>query len=125
MALALPRRTPAATVAVMLAGVLVAWLISIREMSGMDAGPGTDLGTLGWYVGVWVTMMAAMMLPSVLPMVLLYDRMARERGGRLPAPSTIVFTAAYLAVWTVYGLGAWSIYRLVADRHIGVREWSR
>src|SRR5438874_255645 len=37
-------------------------------MAGMDAGPGTDLGTLGFYTGVWVVMMAAMMFPSVWPM---------------------------------------------------------
>jgi predicted metal-binding membrane protein len=31
----------------------------------MDAGPGTDLGgLLGWYLGIWVTMTAAMMLLS-------------------------------------------------------------
>jgi hypothetical protein len=25
-------------------------------MAGMDSGPGADLGTLGWFVGVWVVM---------------------------------------------------------------------
>ena len=49
----------------------------------MDAGPGTDLGALGWFVGVWVVMMAAMMFPSVAPMVAIYARMARRRGGRI------------------------------------------
>src|SRR5436309_1976214 len=41
-------------------------------MRGMDMGPGTDLGGLGWFLGIWVTMMAAMMLPSALPVVLLF-----------------------------------------------------
>ena len=31
------------------------------------AGPGTDLGGLGWFAIVWVTMMAAMRLPSLSP----------------------------------------------------------
>ena len=51
-------------------------------MRGMDAGPGTDLGALGWYVGIWVTMMAAMMLPSVAPMVLIFARVSGERAKR-------------------------------------------
>ena len=52
------------------------------RMAGMDAGPGTDLGGLGWFVGVWVTMMAAMMLPSLAPMVFGYARIEEGRRGR-------------------------------------------
>ena len=48
---------------------LVSWLITDRRMAGMDAGPGTDLGTLGFYITAWVVMMAAMMFPSIAPMV--------------------------------------------------------
>ena len=44
----------------------------------MDAGPGTDPGTLGFFIGVWVVMMAAMMFPSISPMVLMY--VAIQRG---------------------------------------------
>ena len=57
-------------------------------MGGMDDGPGTDLGALGWFLGVWVVMMAAMMFPSVAPTVALYARMARARGaaGRSCSP---------------------------------------
>ena len=53
------------------------------RMGGMDAGPGTDLGALGFCHGVWVVMMAAMMFPSIAPMVLMYARIQegkRERG---------------------------------------------
>ena len=55
---------------------LAAWLLVIVRMRGMDAGPGTDLGSAGWYLGIWVTMMAAMMLPSATPMVLLFSKVA-------------------------------------------------
>jgi hypothetical protein len=41
------------------------WWWTVDRMRGMDEGPGTDLGTLGWFLGVWIVMMAAMMLPSV------------------------------------------------------------
>ena len=58
----------------------------------MDDGPWTGLGTLGWFLGVWVVMMAAMMFPSVAPTVALYARMTRERSRLLPA----LFAAGYL-----------------------------
>src|SRR5439155_6180090 len=79
-ALRLPARLNLIVVAaVLLGGALVAWVVTVARMRGMDDGPGTDLGGLGWYVGIWVTMMAAMMLPSVAPMVLLFARVSRER----------------------------------------------
>lgn len=33
---------------------------TIDRMQGMDAGPWTGLGTLGWFIGIWIAMMAAM-----------------------------------------------------------------
>ena len=57
-------------------------------MSGMDAGPGTDPGTLGFFIGVWVVMMAAMMFPSIAPMVVMHVRIQegrRERGQAAPS----------------------------------------
>jgi predicted metal-binding membrane protein len=75
-------------VAVLVALGGVAWWSTADRMAGMDAGPGTDLGGLGWFLGVWVVMMAAMMFPSVSPTVALYARMAR----RQPRPAPFVFT---------------------------------
>jgi predicted metal-binding membrane protein len=92
----------------------------------MDAGPGTDLGGLGWYLGIWVTMMAAMMLPSVAPMVLLFHRVSIERAKRSePFVRTWVFALAYLGVWALYGLGAYALYRLVNHFDLGVLAWDR
>ena len=50
----------------------------------MDDGPGTALGTFGWFLGVWVVMMAAMMFPSVAPTIALYVRMTRRRSPLSP-----------------------------------------
>jgi predicted metal-binding membrane protein len=90
----------------------------------MDDGPGSDLGGLGWYLGVWVTMMAAMMLPSVAPMVLFFAHVSRERekrgSGHVP---TWKFVAGYFAVWTAYGLAAYAVYRLVAKVDSGFLAW--
>jgi len=85
-------------------------------MQGMDAGPGTDLGGLGWYLGIWVTMMAAMMLPSEAPAAVLVGRLTRG----LP---TLIFLAGYLAVWTAYGLAAYGLFRLVTSFDTGWLAW--
>ena len=71
-----------------------AWWLTTVRMAGMDAGPGTDLGALGWFLGVWVVMMAAMMFPSLAPTIALYARMTRLRGWIRP----LLFASGYLLV---------------------------
>src|SRR5436190_22267809 len=86
------RSTPGSRPTVLLvAGALAAWAVTVERMRGMDAGPGTDLGGLGWYLGIWVTMTAAMMLPTTMPAVRHVARVARHAR-------TLLFTAAYLGV---------------------------
>jgi predicted metal-binding membrane protein len=122
---ALTRPVPLA--ALLLAGALVAWIITVQRMLGMDAGPGTDLGGFGWYVGIWVTMMAAMMLPSAAPMVLLFARVSGERARRGQADfvPTWIFVAGYLAAWTVYGLLAYGVFRAVVSAGTDYLAWDR
>jgi predicted metal-binding membrane protein len=86
----------------------LAWWATANQMAGMDNGPGTDLGALGWFVGVWVVMMAAMMFPSVAPTVALYARMTRLRSPVRP----ILFTASYLLVWSAVGLLSYGLFEL-------------
>ena len=86
----------------------VAWWSTSDRMSGMDAGPGTALGALGWFLGVWVVMMAAMMFPSVAPTVALYAQMARRRWPLAP----LVFAAGYLVTWAAAGLAAYGVFEL-------------
>ena len=113
--------------ATLLAATLVAWIVTVERMLGMDAGPGTDLGGLGWFLGIWVTMMAAMMLPSVSPMVLLFARVSREqaRRGQAVLVPTWLFVAGYLAVWTVAGLAAYGIYRAFVSAGTDWLAWDR
>src|SRR5947199_9629508 len=106
------------TTIVLVAGAVAAWALTVDRMRGMDAGPGTDLGGLGWYLGVWVAMTAAMMLPSAAPAARHVARLA----CRVP---TRLFTAGYLAVWTGYGLLAYGIFRLVTSFDIGWLAWDR
>jgi predicted metal-binding membrane protein len=112
--------------ALLLGAALATWIVVVQRMRGMDAGPGTDLGGLGWYLGVWVTMMAAMMLPSVAPMVLLFDKVSGERARRnRPYVPTWIFTSTYFAVWTLYGLAAYAVYRGVRALDLEFLNWNR
>ncbi len=115
-------------VAGLLGLALVGWLITDRRMAGMDAGPGTDLGTLGFYTSAWVVMMAAMMFPSIAPMVLVYrliDRRRRELPHATIGGSTSMFVAGYLASWTVFGLLAYALFDGVRSLSIGALSWHR
>jgi predicted metal-binding membrane protein len=72
-------------------------------------GPGTDLGALGWFAGVWATMMAAMMLPSLTPLVA-RRRQPEPHGGRArQTVETLMFAAGYLLPWIAAGLGAYAL----------------
>ena len=118
----LPR--PVVVTGVLLGGALVAWIVTYQRMHGMDAGPGTELGGLAWFVGIWVTMMAAMMLPSVSPMVLVFARISRdrERRGHRFVP-TWVFVAGYLIAWAVFGLVVYGGYRVLRWAVGGSLAW--
>ena len=125
---ALPRRAGGRILAAaLLAATLAAWLVTVDRMDGMDAGPGTDLGQLGWFIGMWVTMMAAMMLPSAAPMVMFVERVSRGRDGgrRRGVERAVVFAAGYLAVWSAFGLVAYGSYRLLAGSDLSLLHWDR
>jgi predicted metal-binding membrane protein len=100
-ALWLPWRS--ALIAALFALAGVAWWATAVRMDGMDMGPGTDPGTLGFYLSTWVVMMAAMMFPSVGPMVTIYSRLG---GSRVP-----LLVGGYLAAWTAWGLLAYGALR--------------
>jgi predicted metal-binding membrane protein len=83
----------------------IGWVWTTHEMRGMDDGPWTALGSLAWFLGVWVVMMAAMMFPSVAPTVALYSRLMKERSPLSPW----LFVSGYLLTWAVAGLGAYMV----------------
>lgn len=92
-------------IALLVALAAAGWWLTVDEMHGMDGGPWTDLGTLAWFVGVWIVMMAAMMLPSVAPTVALYARMTRNRSPVAP----LLFTSGYLVAWASVGVLAFAV----------------
>lgn len=108
----------AGLVAILLVLAAASWILTSTQLSGMDMGRWTDPGPLGFFVATWVVMLAAMMFPSVAPMVVAYDRIQRHRratGRYAPAGVTAVFVAGYLLAWTAFGLVAYSLYMSVAS----------
>ena len=96
----------AATAAVATLGLAAGcWILSVRQMSGMDMGVATDLGSFGSFVGLWVPMMAAMMLPAAVPAVAAFERTS-HRPLALPR-----FVGSYMAVWAVLGVVVYALYR--------------
>ena len=107
-------------VALLFALAALGWWWTAQRMEGMDEGPWSDLGTVGWFLGVWVVMMAAMMFPSVSPTVALYAQVMRERSRISP----LLFAAGYLTTWA--GAGALAFLVLSGDWLAGnVFAWDR
>jgi len=82
-----------------------AWIVTVRQMHGMDMGVATRLGSFAFFEALWVAMMAAMMLPGAVPAV--WSR-AHANG---PVRAVLLFVASYLAVWTLVGVLVYAVYR--------------
>jgi predicted metal-binding membrane protein len=103
-----PRRRRGATAAALTMTLALAagcWIVSIRQMTGMNMGTATQLGSFAFFIALWVPMMAAMMLPGAAPAVL---RRARATGR---VPAVLLFVGSYLAVWAVVGVVVYAVYR--------------
>jgi predicted metal-binding membrane protein len=106
-------------VAGLLAVAAACWVVTGDRMAGMDAGPGTALGGLGWFLVSWAVMMAAMMLPATAPMAVAHAGVrsrARARG-------TLSFAAGYLLAWSAAGLVAYALIAGVRSLHLGFLSW--
>lgn len=85
---------------------LAAW---IAVLAGFD---GEGYGIVGFVVA-WTVMMVAMMLPSAMPFILLYQR------GATPS-ATARLVAGYLTVWGTFGIAAWALHSAVTDNMAGM-----
>src|SRR5438552_10645184 len=88
----------------------IAWAAMVqqsRSMAGMDAMD-MGLGPIESFAATWVVMMAAMMLPSAVPVVLAFARTAERRRGWPVATGVLAVT--YLGVWLMFGVVCYAIY---------------
>jgi predicted metal-binding membrane protein len=119
MTLTQAMRSRMAVVALTLAAAGAAWWSTAERMAGMAAGPGADLGSLGWFTGAWAVMMAAMMLPSLAPTAALYAALTRDRK-----PSRwLLFAGGYLLVWSAAGLLAYGLFEPAKQLLAGDLTW--
>lgn len=90
----------------------LAWLISLQQSNNHSESMVNHplVGALN-FVGMWTVMMAAMMLPSFLPAVLLFSTIAQSRKefGYQPASSSAL-VVGYLGIWAVMGIGLAFVY---------------
>jgi len=93
----------------------VGMILWARSPSMMHAMPGPAApGRALLFAGIWLVMMAAMMLPAVSPFVLLFRAVQRQRRarGNLAVP-TSSFVSGYLATWLLAGLAGFLVYAAV------------
>jgi predicted metal-binding membrane protein len=81
----------------------VAWAAMLHHAHAMAGMQGIES-----FAVTWVVMMAAMMLPSAIPVVLEFARTAEGRRGWPVA--TGVLAATYLGVWLIFGVVCYAIY---------------
>jgi predicted metal-binding membrane protein len=112
-------RARRSVVALLFALAAIGWWSTADRMRGMDDGPWTALGTFGWFLGVWVVMMAAMMFPSLTPTVALYSRMTKDRIAPL------LLTGGYLVAWAAAGAAAFAIAQAGGAIAGDVLAWDR
>src|SRR5688500_8484818 len=113
-------------VAVLLVTTSVSWawiVLMARDMYGSMRGPAAWMMTMNWdgphlalLWAMWAVMMAGMMLPSAGPILLLYAGAIRQRSGAPRAALRVyALTAGYLAVWSIFSVGATLLQRVLAS----------
>ncbi len=102
------RRLAAAVVLGALA--VVAWIASVDRMNAMSMGSRLSVGSLGFFVVLWVLMMAAMMFPSVWPVIATHALVISRRAGAGRSHGrSVAFVGGYLGAWTAFGLVAFGL----------------
>ena len=123
-----PARAEIVLAAILVSLAAAGWWLTGRGLHD-TSGSGLELGGFGFYVGVWVVMMASMMFPSIAPMVVVYDRLRRARrtrdGGAPGAEATALFVTGYLVTWTLAGIAAYALIALGRALDTGVLAWDR
>ena len=104
------------------AAVTIVWCGSMSAMGEMPM-PGGWTMSMAWmrmpgqtwpgaaasFLCMWVVMMVAMMLPSLVPMLWRYRQAAGRRGERRLGRLTALVGVGYFVVWTVFGIAAFPL----------------
>ena len=110
------------------ATLTIAWCTSMSAMGGMPM-PGGWTMSMAWlrmpgqtwpgaaasFLGMWVVMMVAMMLPSLAPMLRRYREALGGTGARHLGALTAIVGAGYFFVWTVFGIAVFPLGATLAE----------
>ncbi|HEY1921494.1 MAG TPA: DUF2182 domain-containing protein [Tepidisphaeraceae bacterium] len=121
------------------AGTVAYTLYACREMAGgmdMPGGwqmsmmwmpmPGQSLLGAAWmFIAMWTAMMIAMMLPSAMPMILLYRRVMAFHHATFPGLRSALMISGYFFVWAAFGAVTFIIGTLVARAEMSSPALSR
>jgi predicted metal-binding membrane protein len=69
----------------------------------------TWAGAAVTFLGMWIVMMVAMMLPSLIPMLQRYREAAGGTGAAGLGPLTAIVGAGYFFMWTLFGVAAFPV----------------
>ncbi len=103
------------------------WALLIWQSVAMNSqamGMGLTMGMSAvLFIAIWVVMMIAMMFPTAAPMILMFTAVyAGKRQKSQAFVPTWVFVGAYLLIWTLFGVVAYSL-ALGAERLAGQSMW--
>jgi predicted metal-binding membrane protein len=116
------------TIGLLLFLAAICWAVVVQRMTGNDAAAGDEPGTLSFFIGTWTLMMAAMMLPSVWPTVIVFRRLQaarRRRGKDAVSMGSALLLAGYLGAWTVAGLIGFAVVKAGHALEIDTLSWDR
>lgn len=104
-----------------------AWVLTVAQARDTSMEPGTMGLALPLFLLLWVTMMVAMMFPSVAPVAITWARaIGRQSAGAARAARIAQFAGGYLLAWTVFGLfayGALAATGRLLDRNPEAARW--
>ncbi|MGX1135622.1 putative metal-binding membrane protein [Streptomyces glaucescens] len=123
----LPARELAVAWSLVVLIAVPAWVLTVGQARDMGVEPGTMGMALPLFLLLWVTMMAAMMLPSMAPVALTWVRgIGRRSSGWSRAGRTLEFVGGYLLVWTAFGMPAYAALAVtgnLVDDHPAAGRW--
>src|SRR5439155_9747171 len=104
------------------AAVTIVWCASMSAMGEMPMAGGWTM-SMAWmrmpgqtwpsaaasFLGMWVVMMVAMMLPSLVPMLWRYRQAVGKTGEMRLGRLTALVGVGYFVVWTVFGMAAFPL----------------
>ncbi|MFP3567073.1 DUF2182 domain-containing protein [Paraburkholderia sp. SIMBA_030] len=120
------------------AAATIVWCASMSAMGGMPM-PGGWTMSMAWmrmcgqtwpgvaasFLGMWIVMMAAMMLPSLTPMLWRYRRAVGRKGETRLGRLTVLVGVGYFVVWTAFGLAAFALGAALATLEMQVPALAR